>query len=41
MKSLNDIADVLWENNFFEEAKILRELSAIIFEELIYEKSRN
>jgi hypothetical protein len=30
--SLNDIADILWENNFKKEAIYLREFSAIIFE---------
>ena len=36
--TLNDIADILWENNFFDEAKKLRELAAIIFEEIANEK---
>jgi hypothetical protein len=37
-KSLNDIADVLWDSGFLEEAKILRELAAIIFEEIMNAK---
>ena len=39
-KSLNDIADILWENNFFEEAKRLRLLAANIFEGIMNEKQK-
>jgi len=40
MKSLNDIADTLWENNFYEEAIFLRELMALIFEGIMYERNK-